>query len=123
MSSKLDEKPPSYLDKLPHNDKIKQRRDACWNRAPIVTSTRTPKGFSHMTLTTVSQMIADKFQVAVDSITVDTKLKEDLNIDSLDSVEMVMELEDKFSISIKDEDAAKFVTVGDIVNYVEAQAK
>lgn len=76
-----------------------------------------------MTLTTVSQMIADKFQVAVDSITVDTKLKEDLNIDSLDSVEMVMELEDKFSISIKDEDAAKFVTVGDIVNYVEAQAK
>ncbi|HOJ44814.1 MAG TPA: acyl carrier protein [Bacilli bacterium] len=76
-----------------------------------------------MTLATVSQMIADKFQVAVDTITVDTKLKEDLNIDSLDSVEMVMELEDKFSISIKDEDAAKFVTVGDIVNYIDAQAQ
>jgi len=68
-------------------------------------------------------MIADKFQVAVDTITVDTKLKEDLNIDSLDSVEMVMELEDKFSISIKDEDAAKFLTVGDIVNYIDAQAQ
>lgn len=76
-----------------------------------------------MTLTTVSQMIAEKFQVSVDSITVDTKLKDDLNIDSLDSVEMVMELEDKFSISIKDEDAAKFVTVGDIVNYIEAHAQ
>jgi acyl carrier protein len=76
-----------------------------------------------MTLATVSQMIADKFQVAVDTITVDTKLKEDLNIDSLDSVEMVMELEDKFSISIKDEDAAKFLTVGDIVNYIDAQAQ
>ena len=47
---------------------------------------------------------------------------EDLNADSLDLVEMIMEMEDKFGVKIPDEEAEKIVTVGDAVDYVVARA-
>jgi len=68
-------------------------------------------------------MIAEKFKLSADNLTMETKLKEDLNIDSLDSVELIMELEEAFSLSIKDEEASSLRTVGDIVNYINAHAK
>jgi len=71
----------------------------------------------------VARMIADKFKLDADTLTMETKLKDDLNIDSLDSVELVMELEEAFGLSIKDEEAATLRTVGDIVNYIGAHAK
>jgi len=71
----------------------------------------------------VTHMIAEKFKLSADTLTMETKLKEDLNIDSLDSVELIMELEEAFSLSIKDEEAASLRTVGDIVNYINAHAK
>ncbi|WP_455539480.1 acyl carrier protein [Terrisporobacter sp.] len=56
-----------------------------------------------------------------DALTMETSLKEDLDADSLDAVEVIMALEDEFDIEIPDEDAEKFKTIGDIVEYIEAQ--
>lgn len=54
-----------------------------------------------------------------DSIYMETSLKEDLDADSLDAVEVIMALEDEFDIEIPDEDAENFKTIGDIVEYIE----
>ena len=61
------------------------------------------------------QMGADKTQV-----TRETSFVNDLGADSLDTVELVMEFEDEFDISIADEDAEKIQTVGQAIDYVEA---
>ena len=60
-------------------------------------------------------MGVDKAQV-----TGETSFVNDLGADSLDTVELVMEFEDEFDISIPDEDAEKIQTVGQAINYVEA---
>jgi acyl carrier protein len=54
-------------------------------------------------------------------ITLDARLIDDLGVDSLDTVELVMELEEKFGIEIPDEDAEKALTVKDIVDYIETK--
>ncbi len=55
-----------------------------------------------------------------DTITDETHFINDLGADSLDTVELVMELEDEFGINISDEEAEKIQTVGDAVKYIEA---
>ena len=54
-----------------------------------------------------------------DSLAMETSLKEDLDADSLDAVEVIMALEEAFDIEIPDEDAENFKTIADIVNYIE----
>lgn len=54
-----------------------------------------------------------------EKVTLDAKLKDDLNLDSLDSVELIMSAEEEFGIEIPDEDVMNFKTVNDIVNYIE----
>lgn len=56
-----------------------------------------------------------------DSLTMETSLKEDLDADSLDAVEVIMALEEEFDIEIPDDEAENFKTIGDIVEYIEAQ--
>ena len=56
-----------------------------------------------------------------DSLTMETSLKDDLDADSLDAVEVIMALEEEFDIEIPDEEAEDFKTIGDIVEYIEAQ--
>lgn len=56
-----------------------------------------------------------------DSLTMETSLKEDLDADSLDAVEVIMALEEEFDIEIPDDEAENFKTIGDIVDYIEAQ--
>lgn len=60
-------------------------------------------------------------QLAVDpkDVTIEASFVEDLNADSLDLVELIMELEEKFGVEIPDEDAEKIVTVADAVNYIQ----
>ena len=52
-------------------------------------------------------------------LTAETSIKDDLNADSLDIVELMMDLEEECGISIPDEDAVKLSTIGDIVAYIE----
>ena len=56
-----------------------------------------------------------------DSLTMETSLKDDLDADSLDAVEVIMALEEEFDVEIPDEEAENFKTIGDIVEYIEAQ--
>ena len=69
----------------------------------------------------VIQLISERFSVDVLKIIKDTTFQEDLGADSLDVVELVMELEDAFGIQISDEDAEQIVTIGDAVNYIVSQ--
>ena len=63
-------------------------------------------------------------QLGVDpaEVTVDSSFQEDLNADSLDLVELIMEMEDRFKIKIPDEEAEKIATVGQAVDYVLANS-
>lgn len=67
----------------------------------------------------VCEILAEKFDSDASTMTMETKIKEDLNADSLDVVELMMDLEENFGISISDEKAAEMSTIGDIVTYME----
>ena len=67
----------------------------------------------------IINLIADKLGKKKESKKMDSHLVEDLGADSLDVVELVMALEEKFDINVPDEDAEKISTVGDIVAYIE----
>ncbi len=66
----------------------------------------------------VKKIIVDTLAIEEEKVTMEASLKDDLGIDSLDSVELSMNLEDEFSIQIEEEKLAEFVTVGNIVNYL-----
>ncbi len=67
----------------------------------------------------VKNMLATQLDVDADTITMDTKIIDDLRADSIDIVEMLMALEDEYGIEISDEDAANLQTVGNIVDYIQ----
>ncbi len=67
----------------------------------------------------ISEVIADKLGVEPSKITPEAKFVEDLGADSLDTVELVMQLEDEFNLEIPDEEAEKLTTVGSVVEYIE----
>jgi acyl carrier protein len=73
------------------------------------------------TLERVKQIIVERLDVEADEVTLEAAIKEDLGADSLDVVDLIMELEDEFSLTIEEEDAEKINTVGDIVNYISAK--
>ncbi len=71
----------------------------------------------------VKSIIAEQLGVKKDEVTEGAKFIDDLGADSLDTVELVMALEEEFGIEIPDEDAEKMVTVGEAVKYIEDKAK
>lgn len=70
----------------------------------------------------VKKIIVDRLGVDEAEVTPEASFKEDLGADSLDVVELVMELEDEFDMEISDEDAEKITTVGEVVNYIKAHS-
>lgn len=66
----------------------------------------------------VSEIVADHFDVYRAKITDELNLKTDLDADSIDFVEFVLELEDTFGEEIDDEDAEKLSTIGEVVDYI-----
>lgn len=68
----------------------------------------------------VKAIIVDKLGVEESEVTMDANFTSDLNADSLDMVELIMEFEKEFGLSIPDEQAEKISTVGDAVTYIEA---
>jgi len=69
----------------------------------------------------VKAIIVDRLDVEESKVTMEASFKEDLEADSLDVVELVMELEDEFDMEIADEEAEKINTVGDAVNYINSK--
>ncbi|MDC3412912.1 acyl carrier protein [Aquibacillus sp. 3ASR75-11] len=68
----------------------------------------------------VKKIVVDRLDVEESKVTMEASFKEDLEADSLDVVELVMELEDEFDTEISDEEAEKIATVGDAVNYINS---
>ncbi len=67
----------------------------------------------------VKEVVVEQLNVNADEVKEDSKFVEDLGADSLDVVELVMALEEKFDIEIPDSDAEKIATVGDAIKYIE----
>jgi acyl carrier protein len=67
----------------------------------------------------VKKMIVDQLGVSESEVVPEAKFIDDLGADSLDIVELIMALEDEYSIEIPDEDAEKMETVGDAIKYIE----
>ncbi|MEP0845183.1 MAG: acyl carrier protein [Phycisphaerae bacterium] len=70
--------------------------------------------------TKVKKIVADQMGVAESEISRETSFVNDLNADSLDTVELVMEFEEKFDLNIPDEEAEKIQTVGQAIDYIKA---
>ena len=70
----------------------------------------------------VKAIITEQLGVNPDQVTPDAKFIEDLGADSLDTVELVMEFEEEFEITIPDEEAEKIQTVGQAIDYIEQHA-
>ncbi|KAA3647993.1 MAG: acyl carrier protein [Chloroflexi bacterium] len=71
------------------------------------------------TFVEIKGIIVDLLGVDEDKITREARFREDLEADSLDIVEMIMALEDKFNAEISDEDAQNISTVGEAVDYID----
>ena len=70
----------------------------------------------------VKKIIAEQLGVEEDEVTSEASFVEDLGADSLDTVELVMALEEEFGIEIPDEDAEKILTVGKALDYIKEKA-
>ncbi|MGD0782212.1 MAG: acyl carrier protein [Candidatus Aminicenantales bacterium] len=71
----------------------------------------------------VKAIVADKLSIGEDQVTEEASFIDDLGADSLDTVELVMALEDEFNLDIPDEDAEKLTTVGKAMDYIVGHVK
>jgi acyl carrier protein len=67
----------------------------------------------------IKEIIVEQLGVDAEDVTANARFIEDLGADSLDTVELVMALEEHFDIQIPDEDAEKIATVGDAIQYIK----
>lgn len=70
---------------------------------------------------TLKKFLADELQVNADDITMEAELSGDLGINSLELADLVYLCEEKFNVVIEDEDLHNFITVGDVVRYLESK--
>ncbi len=68
----------------------------------------------------VKEVVVEQLSVSPDEVKEDSRFVEDLGADSLDVVELVMALEEKFDIEIPDDEAEKIQTVKDVIDYIES---
>lgn len=69
----------------------------------------------------MKEIIAEQLSTEAETITLETSFKDDLGADSLDLFELVMALEDEYSVEIPSEDLANLLTVGDVVEYLKGK--
>lgn len=77
---------------------------------------------AQITFENLKEVIVEKLNVDEAKVTKEASFIDDLGADSLDTVELIMSLEDSYDISIPDEEAEKMKTVGDVLNYLQTQA-
>ncbi len=70
---------------------------------------------------TVKKILVDELQIDPDTISLYSELSADLGINSIELANLVMLCEDKFDITIEDEDIHRFITVGDVVEFLESR--
>ena len=70
----------------------------------------------------IREIVAEQLGVDVEEVTAEASFIDDLGADSLDTVELVMALEEAFSVEIPDEDAEKIKTVNDAIAYIESHS-
>jgi acyl carrier protein len=71
-----------------------------------------------MTFEKITDILAEQLDADRESMTMETRIADDLGADSLDLVDLLMSVEDEFGIEIPDEDVEEIHTIGDIVNYI-----
>jgi acyl carrier protein len=71
----------------------------------------------------VKEIILEELNVTADKVTLDANLKDDLGADSIDAVQIIMDLEDAFEIEIDTDNADAIATVGNLVDYIESLIK
>ena len=71
----------------------------------------------------LKEILVEELQVEADLITLDAELTNDLGINSIELADLVMLCEDKFNIEINDDNIGNFVTIGDVVEYLESLQK
>jgi acyl carrier protein len=71
----------------------------------------------------VKDIIVEQLGVNADQVTSDAKFIEDLGADSLDTVELIMALEEEFGLEVPDEEAEKLQSVNDVIKYIEDNQK
>ena len=67
----------------------------------------------------VRDVVVEQLSVAPEAVKLESKIIEDLGADSLDVVELVMALEEKFEVEIPDSEAEKLISISDVVSYIE----
>jgi acyl carrier protein len=73
-----------------------------------------------MTFDKIKAILAEQLDADIDEMTMDTDIAKDLGADSLDVVELLMSIEDEFSVEIPDEEIENIKTIGELVEYIEA---
>lgn len=71
----------------------------------------------------VKEIIVEQLGVSPEQVKPEARFIDDLGADSLDTVELIMALEEEFNVEIPDEDAEKMITVGDSLNYLKEHVK
>lgn len=71
-------------------------------------------------LETLKKLLVEELQIDADAITPDAELSSDLGINSIELANLIMLCEEKFDVTIDDDDIHKLVTVGDVANYLES---
>ncbi|EAI2316641.1 acyl carrier protein [Campylobacter jejuni] len=67
----------------------------------------------------VKAVVVEQLSIDADAVKMESKIIEDLGADSLDAVELIMALEEKFEVEIPDSDAEKLIKIEDVVNYID----
>ena len=66
----------------------------------------------------ITEILAEQLAAGQDTMTMETKIAEELGADSLDLVDLLMSIEDEFGVEIPDEEVENLHTIGDVVNYI-----
>lgn len=75
-----------------------------------------------MTFDKIKSILAEQLDADIEEMTMDTDIAKDLGADSLDVVELLMSIEDEFSVEIPDEEIENIKTIGELVEYIEANS-